>query len=66
MLSYIANLTSGKIITPENISEQTFAATSRTEISSREIPLYKNYWLIITFLVAFCLELFFRKRWGLL
>ena len=66
MLNYVANLTSGKIITAENLAEHDFSAQPKTLIQHREIPLYKKIWLIITFLAAFSLELFLRKRWGLL
>ena len=31
-----------------------------------EIPLYRNVWFILLFLVTFCVEIYLRKRWGLM
>jgi len=33
---------------------------------SKDIPLYRKWYVLTLFIVAFCLELFFRRRWGLL
>ena len=35
-------------------------------IIRREIALYRRWYIISLFILSFCLELFFRRRWGLL
>ncbi len=67
LLSFISRQTGGEIIHHEDIdSFTTDAATQKTERVKFEISLYRH-WLIITlFLLSFCLEIFFRKKWGLL
>jgi hypothetical protein len=30
------------------------------------IPLYRKWYIITLFLLSFCVELYLRKRWGLL
>ena len=37
-----------------------------TRVRYHEVQLYRNVLFIITFLVTFCVELYFRKKWGLL
>ncbi|MCF7793160.1 MAG: hypothetical protein K9N09_07880 [Candidatus Cloacimonetes bacterium] len=65
LLKYIANTTGGKL----------YNSADKVEIEDQEkiinkihieIPLYTKWYLIAAFLISFCLELFFRKRWGLL
>jgi len=65
-LSYISSVSGGKLITENNFKQPDFKAKSLVKNIRREIPLYKKLWLIILFISAFCLELFWRKRWGLL
>jgi len=33
---------------------------------SRDFALYRRWYVILLFILSFCLELFFRRRWGLL
>jgi len=65
LLSYISNKTNGKFI--ENMSDLEIPKAKKEIIKLKfEIPIYKKWYLIALFLFAFCMELFFRKRWGLL
>jgi hypothetical protein len=67
LLSYIAQKTGGEIITTASIDQIIIedAKVISKEIK-REIQLYRKWYLIAIFLVSFCTELFFRKRWGML
>ncbi|MCK4956578.1 MAG: hypothetical protein KAS49_03010 [Candidatus Cloacimonetes bacterium] len=66
MLSYISKTTNGKTISDDNIDQLEFSAKMKEYRVNHEIPIYKKKWLILLFLTSFCLELFFRKRWGML
>ena len=66
-LAYISDQTNGKLFYPEDITEFEFPEAQLMSFKKKaEIPVYKKWYLIVLFLVSFCLELFFRKRWGLL
>jgi len=65
LLSYISNKTNGKLI--ENVSDLNISEAKQEIIKTRsEIPIYNKWYIITIFLLAFCTELFLRKRWGLL
>ena len=67
LLAYISEQTNGKLLYPEDMAEFKFPEAQLMSFKKRtEIPVYKKWYLIALFLVSFCLELFFRKRWGLL
>lgn len=67
LLSYIAKQTGGEILDREKLNLLTL---SKAEIKNREIkteiPIYRKWYVIAIFLITFCLELYLRKRWGLL
>ena len=65
LLSYISNKTNGKVINMIDDIEIPKAKIKIIKLRS-EIPIYKKWYLIAIFLLAFCTELFLRKRWGLL
>ena len=67
LLAYISRQTNGTILLEEDLPGfQLDRAKPTTERRRLEIPLYRH-WLIITiFLLAFCTELYLRKKWGLL
>jgi len=65
LLSYISNKTNGKLI--DNLSDLNISEAKQEIINIRsEIPIYNKWYIITIFLLAFCTELFLRKRWGLL
>ena len=65
LLSYISNKTNGKVLNKANHFD--ISKAEKEIIKMRyEIPIYKKWYVIAIFLIAFCTELFLRKRWGLL
>ncbi len=67
LLAYISDHTNGKLFYSEDITEFEFPEAQIKSLKKRiEIPVYKKWYLIVLFLVSFCLELYFRNRWGLL
>ncbi|MDP8321535.1 MAG: hypothetical protein RAO94_04195 [Candidatus Stygibacter australis] len=66
LLQYIARQTVGKELFKVNDLADYPKAESRFDTTYFEIPLYKKWYIITLFLLSFCLEIFFRKRWGLL
>ena len=65
LLSYISNKTNGKVIDKADDIDISKAEKEIIQLRS-EIPIYKKWYVITIFLLAFCTELFLRKRWGLL
>lgn len=67
LLSYISNATGGKFYSEKDIDNFALKkAEAVTEKIKKEIPIYRKWYLIAAFILSFCTELFFRKRWGLL
>ena len=67
LLSYIALQTGGKMIDKKDLEQFDLPkAIMKNEELRTEIPIYKKWFIIAIFLLAFCLELYLRKRWGLL
>jgi len=67
LLSYIALKTGGKVISEKELEEFDLQkAIMKNKELRTEIPIYKKWFIIAIFLVSFCLELYLRKRWGLL
>lgn len=65
LLSFISNNTNGKVI--NNLADVDIPKANIETIKfSSEIPVYKKWYVITIFLLSFCIELFLRKRWGLL
>ena len=65
LLAYISNKTNGKVIDKADDIDILKAEKEIIQLRS-EIPIYKKWYIITIFLLAFCTELFLRKRWGLL
>jgi len=66
-LSFISEITGGRSYNIDDLD--TMEITEEDSIIEQhkfEIPIYKKWYLIALFLIAFCLEIFLRKRWGLL
>lgn len=63
LLSWIASESGGRIV---DSSYRPVPAQAEERIESRELAIYRKWYLISLFILAFCLELFFRRRWGLL
>lgn len=67
LLNWIAGTTKGKLFTPTAAAAyRPIKANSSSKIEKKEFPLYRKWYMIGLFIMSFCLELFFRRRWGLL
>jgi len=67
LLTWLANDTGGKLLTPQSLQDFTPLPARSEQLQLRqEIPLYRKWYVLSLFILAFCLELFFRRRWGLL
>lgn len=67
LLSWLASDTGGKLLDPGAVKEyQPLPAQNRKFEQREDIPLYRKWWVLTAFILAFCLELLFRRRWGLL
>jgi hypothetical protein len=67
LLAWLASETNGKLIYASTIdSFKPLPAVSEEQISRREVALYKKWYVLSLFILAFCVELYLRRRWGLL
>lgn len=67
LLSWLASETKGKLIDQGSI--QTFKplpVPKKVVTLNRETPIYKKWYFLSLFILIFSLELFLRRRWGLL
>ena len=65
LLSWIASSSGGRLLTPGSDYKPVPAPDTKIT-ETLEIPLYRKWYILSLFILAFCLELFFRRRWGLL
>ncbi len=67
LLQFISNQTGGQALSDDGLNQVVLSqAETQSQRIRVDIPLYRH-WLIITlFLGSFCLELYLRKRWGLI
>jgi hypothetical protein len=67
LLSWITAQTGGRFFNAdEALTYKPVRASEQDRIEKKEFPLYKKWYLICLFIMVFCLELYFRRRWGLL
>ncbi len=67
LLSWIAWESGGKMLDQSSISTFNPLPPTKEQVTVRnEIPLYKKWYILSLFILTFCTELFFRRRWGLL
>ncbi|MDD3235484.1 MAG: hypothetical protein PHH43_04080 [Candidatus Cloacimonetes bacterium] len=67
LLSWLASQNNGKmLLNPELDTFSVVPAVKEILISRREIALYKKWYILALFILAFCIELYLRRRWGLL
>ncbi len=67
LLSWLTSDTGGTLLDPGTLKEfQPLPAQTKILEQRADIPLYRKWWVLTAFVLAFCLELFFRRRWGLL
>ncbi|HNX01364.1 MAG TPA: hypothetical protein PKK33_08370, partial [Candidatus Cloacimonadota bacterium] len=66
-LFYVSQITNGKSLSQSDLSVyKPMKEQTKPDIRRMEIPLYRKWYLITLFLVCFCVELLFRRIWGLL
>ncbi len=66
-LAYIAKITNGKMIQIDDLNKlEITPSIPKIHNKKYEVALYRKWLIIAIFLLSFCTELFFRKRWGLL
>lgn len=63
LLAWIASESGGRIV---DSAYKPIPAEPEIRIQSHEIPLYRKWYVISLFILLFCVELFLRRRWGLL
>ncbi len=67
LLNYLSGESRGKLISIEAVgSHEPLPLRIEEEILKREYNIYKQWYIIALFILTFGLELFFRRRWGLL
>ena len=67
LMKELSSSSAGSMLTPENLKTFEFEkAEAIKKVRYLEVPLYKNIFIIVLFIFGFCLELFLRKKWGLL
>lgn len=67
LLSWLANDTGGKLLSLQSVKDFAPMPAQTEKLSLRdEIPIYRKWYLLALFIASFCVELFFRRRWGLL
>jgi len=65
LLAWLAYESGGKIV--HSLSDVPIPKPYKEErIENIEVALYKKWYIISLFILLFCLELFLRRRWGLL
>ncbi len=65
LLQYFADNTMGRIYDDASeIDRPNAKAVKRTH--KNELPLYRKWYILVIFLLTFCIELYCRIRWGLL
>lgn len=67
LLSWLAADTGGRVVSLGEASGfKPLPAQNRKLELRLDFPIYRKWWVLALFIGAFCLELFFRRRWGLL
>ncbi|PKN71827.1 MAG: hypothetical protein CVU50_09950 [Candidatus Cloacimonetes bacterium HGW-Cloacimonetes-3] len=67
LLAWLASFNGGKMIFGADVEAfPVLPAVEEELISRREIALYKKWYILSLFILAFCAELYLRRRWGLL
>jgi hypothetical protein len=67
LLSYLASESRGQLLYLQEAADfYPLPAVAKERIKRNEYALYKRWYIIALFILSFCLELYFRRRWGLL
>ncbi len=67
LLQWITSISGGNMLNQGDLSSfEPPKAQQHSQTNMYELPLYRKWYVLTLFLLAFCLELFFRRRWGML
>jgi len=67
LLSYLVSESRGQLLYLQEAADfHPLPAVAKENITRNEYALYKRWYIIALFILSFCLELYFRRRWGLL
>lgn len=67
LLSYLSSESRGRLLSLAEAKDyKPLPPNERERIYRNEYAFYKRWYIISLFILSFCLELFFRRRWGLL
>jgi len=67
LLSWLANESGGRVLTQTEFPSLSPPPPQNRKLTlTNELPLYRKWYVLSLFLLAFCVELFLRRRWGLL
>ena len=67
LLAWLASDTRGELLSPASLQAfNPLPAQNIVRERRHDFPLYRKWYIPGLFICSFCLELFFRRRWGLL
>jgi len=67
LLAWLASDTRGQLLSPAALQAfNPLPAQNIVRERRQDFPLYRKWYIPGLFILSFCLELFFRRRWGLL
>ena len=67
LLAWLAAETQGKLLYASNLNTlKPVPAVKEMLVTRKEIALYKKWYILSLFILVFCVELYLRRRWGLL
>ena len=67
LLQWIAAANGSRVLNQSDVQKQNPPqAQEITETSMLELPIYRKWYVLTLFLLTFGVELFFRRRWGML
>lgn len=67
LLNWLAAESGGRTLYQSQISGFQAPSPQNKNLSETfELPLYRKWYILALFILSFCVELFFRRRWGLL
>ncbi|HPN41456.1 MAG TPA: hypothetical protein PKX36_08020 [Candidatus Cloacimonadota bacterium] len=67
LLSWLASESGGRLLNQTEISSLSPPLPQTRKLTiTNELPLYRKWYVLGLFILAFCVELFLRRRWGLL
>ncbi|MDD4155964.1 MAG: hypothetical protein PHY08_05265 [Candidatus Cloacimonetes bacterium] len=67
LLNNLSSSSGGDTFTEESIKNFNIPTAKKIKTNKQiEIPIYKNIFAILIFLISFCSELYLRKKWSLL